>query len=254
MTDSQHSAADLADKVVLITGGSRGLGLAMAEAFANAGSTVVVASRKAQNCESVAARLTEEYGTRALGVGFNVSDWDACDGLVETCYAEFARIDVLINNAGLSPLYPSLAEVTEPLWDKTLAVNVKGPFRLAALIGDRMAAAGGGAIVNVSSVEAVRPTPRALPYAIAKAGLNAMTRGMAEAYGPSVRVNAIQCGPFLTDISDHWTDEIRDYLDRTLYLKRPGNPGEITGAALFLASAAASFVTGATLSVDGGFP
>lgn len=253
MTTLEHST-DLAGKVVVITGGSRGLGLSMAEGFAHAGSSVVVASRKVENCEAVASRLTAQHGVRALGVEFNVSEWDACERLTQTCYDEFGRVDVLINNAGLSPLYPSLTAVSEQLWDKTLAVNVKGPFRLAALIADRMVAGEGGSILNISSVEAVRPTPRALPYAIAKAGLNVMTHGMAEAYGPAVRVNALQCGPFLTDISDHWTDEIRDYLERTVYLGRAGAPDEITGAALFLASSAASFITGAVLPVDGGFP
>lgn len=134
---------DLQGKVVLITGGSRGLGLAMAEAFAQAGSSIIIASRKRENCEEVAVRLTEQHGVEALGVGFNASDWDACDQLSQTCYDRFGSVDVLVNNAGLSPLYPSLKDVTEQLWDKTLGVNIKGPFRLATLIGDRMASGEG---------------------------------------------------------------------------------------------------------------
>ncbi|MBO0706360.1 MAG: SDR family oxidoreductase, partial [Candidatus Dormibacteraeota bacterium] len=162
------------------------------------------------------------------------------------------RVDVLVNNAGLSPLYPSLEEVTEALFDKVIGVNLRGPFRLASLIGTRMARGAGGSIINISSMEAIRPAPEALPYAAAKAGLNALTEGMARAFAPSVRVNAIQCGPFLTDISTHWTqDAVQGLVDRAA-LGRCGEPEEVVGAALFFATAASSYCTGAVLRLDGG--
>ena len=130
----------LTDKVALVTGGSRGLGREMVLAFARAGADVVIASRKKEGCESV-ARDVEALGRRALAVACHVGEWAQCDALVETAYAHFGRVDVLVNNAGMSPLYPSLVEVTEALWDKVLAVNLKGAFRLSALVGARMQAA-----------------------------------------------------------------------------------------------------------------
>ncbi|MEV0293530.1 glucose 1-dehydrogenase [Nocardia sp. NPDC050710] len=243
----------LTDKVVVVTGGSRGLGREMVLAFAAAGADVVIASRKLDGCAALADEVKNTLGRRALPVACNVSDWGQCDALVETVYAEFGRIDVLVNNAGLSPLYPSLEQVSEALFDKVIGVNLKGPFRLSALIGARMAASGGGSIINISSIEAANPEPYAVPYAAAKAGLNALTGGLAQTYGPTVRVNTIQCGPFATDISTAWPDELREALTEHNALRRVGEPNEIVGAAMFFATDASAFCTGATLALDGGW-
>jgi NAD(P)-dependent dehydrogenase (short-subunit alcohol dehydrogenase family) len=242
----------LQDRVALVTGGSRGLGRAMVDAFAAHGADVVIASRKLDACEEAAGEVAQKHGRRALPVACNVSDWEQCDALVDAAYRKFGRVDVLVNNAGLSPLYPSLDQVSEALFDKVVAVNLKGPFRLASLIGTRMAQGEGGSIINISSMEAIRPAPEALPYAAAKAGLNALTEGMARAFGPSVRVNAIQCGPFLTDISTHWTPQAVQGLVERAALGRCGEPEEVVGAALFFATAASSYCTGAVLRLDGG--
>jgi len=243
---------DLTGKVALITGGSRGLGRAMTLAFAAAGADVVIVSRKGDACDAVAAEVAA-LGRRALPYACHVGQWEQLDGLVEAAYRRFGKVDVLVNNAGMSPLYPSLVEVSEALWDKVLAVNVKGPFRLSALVGHRMAAGEGGSIINISSVAAVRPTPMETPYAAAKAGLNALTIAFAHAYGPKVRVNCIMAGPFLTDISKAWDlDALNAALATRAALQRAGNPEEIIGAALYFASAASSFTTGAVLQVDGG--
>ncbi|WP_040796191.1 SDR family NAD(P)-dependent oxidoreductase [Nocardia higoensis] len=242
----------LTDKVVLVTGGSRGLGRQMVLAFAAAGADVVIAGRKFDGCAELAAQV-REHGRRALPVAADVSDWAQCDALVEAAYGEFGRVDVLVNNAGMSLLYPSLDQVSEAMFDKVIGVNLKGPFRLSALIGTRMAAAGGGSIVNISSIEAAEPEPLAVPYAAAKAGLNALTAGLAQTFGPSVRVNTIQCGPFATDISAAWPEELRAELTRRNALGRIGEPHEIVGAALFFATEASSFATGATLALDGGW-
>ncbi|BDT92073.1 putative short chain dehydrogenase/reductase [Nocardia sputorum] len=243
----------LTDKVAVVTGGSRGLGKQMVLAFAGAGADVVIASRKLDGCAALAEEVTERFGRRALPVACNVSDWSQCDALVETVYDAFGRVDVLVNNAGLSPLYPSLDQVTEALFDKVMGVNLKGPFRLSALIGSRMAADGGGSIINVSSIEASRPEPFAVPYSAAKAGLNALTGGLAQTFAPNVRVNTIQCGPFDTDIATAWPDELRAALTEHNALRRVGKPAEIVGAALFFATDASAFCTGATLAVDGGW-
>jgi NAD(P)-dependent dehydrogenase (short-subunit alcohol dehydrogenase family) len=247
-------AGSLAGKVALVTGGSRGLGREMVLAFAGAGADVVVASRKLDNCKAVAAEV-EAKGRRALPVACHVGHWDEVDGLVEAAYGEFGRVDVLVNNAGMSPLYPDLTAVTEELWDKVLGVNLKGPFRLTALVGTRMAAGPhGGSIINVSSTGSIRPAPHMLPYDAAKAGLNTLTEGFAKAFGPTVRVNCIMAGPFLTDISKAWDPKTLQGGMPHHALGRAGEPPEIVGAALFLAGDASSFTTGALLRVDGGIP
>ena len=247
-------AGPLAGKIALVTGGSRGLGRAMVLAFADAGADVVIASRKVDNCKAVAAEV-ESRGRRALPVGCHVGHWDDIDELVEAAYDTFGRVDVLVNNAGMSPLYPDLTAVSEELWDKVLGVNLKGPFRLTSLVGTRMVQSGeGGSIINVSSTGSLRPAPHMLPYDAAKAGLNTLTEGFAQAFGPSVRVNCIMAGPFLTDISKAWGPGVRERGMPHHALRRAGEPEEIVGAALYFASDASSYTTGAILRVDGGIP
>jgi NAD(P)-dependent dehydrogenase (short-subunit alcohol dehydrogenase family) len=239
-------------KVALVTGGSRGLGREMVLAMARAGADVAITSRKVESCEAVAAEVAETTGRRAFTYGCHVGHWDEIGDLVDATYAALGRVDVLVNNAGMSPLYPDLASVSEDLFDKVVGVNLKGPFRLAALVGARMADGNGGSIINVSSVAAIRPTPNELPYGAAKAGLDALTIGFAQAYGPTVRVNSIQCGPFYTDISDAWDKDAAAAAFATYPLGRGGQPHEVVGAALYLASDASSFTTGTVLRVDGG--
>lgn len=240
----------LAGKVAVITGGSRGLGRAIAEGLAAAGADVVVASRKFDACDQAARAITAATGRTAVPIGCHVGRWDDCDALIDETIARFGRIDVLVNNAGMSPLYDTLAGISEELYDKTFAVNLKGPFRLAVRAGSHMAEAGGGSIINVGTIGSLLASPNELPYACAKAGLNALTVGLAEAFAPSVRVNAILPGPFATDVTKAWTDEMKagDYVP----LRRIGAPGEVVGAAVYLASAAASYTTGALIRIDGG--
>jgi NAD(P)-dependent dehydrogenase (short-subunit alcohol dehydrogenase family) len=243
---------DLSGKVALVTGGSRGLGRAMALGFADQGADVIIASRKFDACEAVAAEI-RAMGRRALPVATNVSRWDDCDALVHLAYQTFGKVDVLVNNAGLSPLYDKLSDVSEALFDKVVALNLKGPFRLSSLIGERMAAGDGGSIINISSTAAANPAPQAEPYGAAKAGLNNLTRSFAFAFGPKVRVNSIMCGPFLTDISKAWDMAAFNQRAATsMALKRGGEAEEVVGAALYFASGASSFTTGAVLRVDGG--
>ena len=239
-------------RVVMITGGSRGLGREMALGFAAQGADVVIVSRKMESCEQ-AAREVEKLGVRALPIAAHVGHWNELDAAVDQVIEHFGRIDVLVNNAGMSPLYPSLDEITEELFDKVIGVNLKGPFRLTAKVGKLMAEGDGGAVINISSTASVTASPNAEPYGAAKAGLNAITRSFAYALGPNVRVNCIMAGPFLTDISKAWDMEAFERRAReTIPMKRGGRPDEIVGAALYLASDAASFTTGAILAVDGG--
>jgi NAD(P)-dependent dehydrogenase (short-subunit alcohol dehydrogenase family) len=242
---------DLAGRVALITGGTRGLGRSIIRTLAGAGADIVVASRKQDACDEAADEV-RALGRRALARACHVGRWDELDALVDAAYAEFGHVDVLVNNAGIAPTYPDPQGVTEELWDKTLAVDLKGPFRLTAVVGARMVAGDGGSIVNISSIGAVRPTHDILPYAAAKAGLNALTVGFADAYGPKVRVNAIMPGPFLTDISREWDHAAFAQRARTFPLRRAGAPDELAAAVLYFASDASSFTTGSVLAVDGG--
>jgi len=239
---------DLSGKIVLVTGGSRGLGYQMVKAFAERGADVIIASRKLDACEAVAAEV-RALGRRALAVAAHAGRWDDIDRLIEASYAEFGRIDILVNNAGMSPAVPS-HEVTEPLFDSVMNLNFKGPFRLASQVAHRMNQADGGVIINVSSSGALMPLPRVIPYSGAKAALNAMTVSMAREYGPKVRVNTISAGPFLTDIAKAWTEEAREHSNNAL--GRPGRPEEVVTTALYLASPMSSFTTGAIVRVDGG--
>jgi NAD(P)-dependent dehydrogenase (short-subunit alcohol dehydrogenase family) len=243
---------DLTERTALVTGGSRGLGLEISRALARAGADVVVASRKLDSCERAAALIVEETGRKIVPVACHVGRWEQLDELADATYDAFGRLDILVNNAGMSPLYPSLSAVTEELFDKVIAVNLRAPFRLSAVIGERMRADGSGSIINVSSIAAVRPTPRELPYAAAKAGLNTLTVGFAQDLGPEVRVNTIMAGPFFTDIADAWDLDEFDSRARHFPLQRGGQPDEIVGAALYFASDASSFTTGTVLPVDGG--
>ncbi|MBA29529.1 MAG: short-chain dehydrogenase [Hyphomonadaceae bacterium] len=235
-------------KVALVTGGSRGLGYQMAKALAERGADIIVASRKVEACEKVAEEV-RGLGRRALAIGAHCGKWDEIDRLIEMAYAEFGRVDILINNAGMGPRMAS-HEVPESLYDSVLNLNLKGPYRLASVIGQRMKAQGSGSILNISSVAALQPLAQVVPYSAAKAGLNAMTIGMAKEYAPEVRVNCICAGPFLTDIAEAWTEEARQTADNAL--RRPGRPKEIVSAALYLLSDAASFSTGSVITVDGG--
>lgn len=244
---------DLSGKVAVITGGSRGLGLEIARAYARCGARLVIASRKAEACEQAAAAIAAESKQDCAGIGCHVGRWEDCDRLGEFAFERFGRVDILVNNAGMSPLYGSLEQVSEDLYDKVLAVNLRGPFRLSSIIGTRMAAGDGGVIINVSSIAAVQPTPTELPYALAKAGLNALTVGLARAFAPKVRVNCIMPGPFLTDISKAWDQEAFAKMARHgIPLQRGGEPREVVGAALYFASDASSYTTGAVLKIDGG--
>ena len=245
---------DFKGKVALVTGGSRGLGRAMTLALAERGANVVIASRKADVCEAVAEEA-RALGVEALPYACHVGHWEQLGELADAAYERFGKVDVLINNAGMSPLYPSLGAISEELFDKVLSVNFKGPFRLSALIGERMAAGEGGSIINISSTASLNPSPDSEPYGAAKAGLNAITRSFAFAYGPKVRVNCIVAGPYLTDISKAWDMEAFEKRAKTsLALGRGGQPNEIVGAALYLASDTSSFTTATLIRVDGGTP
>jgi NAD(P)-dependent dehydrogenase (short-subunit alcohol dehydrogenase family) len=239
-------------KVVVVTGASKGLGRAMALGFAEAGADIVVSSRRIEACESVADEV-RELGRQALAVACHVGDWAQCDQLIAATVAKFGRVDVLVNNAGIAPVPPSLAGVTSELFDKTIAVNLKGPLRLMARAAEHMPA--GGTVINISSKASTHPSPFTVVYAAAKAGLNVLTAAAAQEFGPhGIRVNGIICGTFDTDSfrSSLPNEDAARAMAERLTIDRIARPDEIVGTALYLASDASSYLTGEMIVLDGG--
>jgi NAD(P)-dependent dehydrogenase (short-subunit alcohol dehydrogenase family) len=244
---------DLTGKVALVTGGSRGMGVSIVKGLARAGADVVITSRKLDNCEVIAEQV-RAMGRRALAVGCHVGYWDQVDALIEKAYAEFGRIDVLVNNAGVAPITESSDATSEALFDKIVDVNFKGPYRLAAAVARRMFEGDGGSIINVSSSSAIIRRPYDSCYAAAKAALNQASMTFAQEYGPKVRVNVISPGPFLTDISKGWSEATKAHVVKGNALKRVADPDEMITTVLYLASPHTSFTTGTMIRVDGGIP
>ena len=244
---------DLAGRVAVVTGGSRGLGGAISRGLARAGATVAIASRKITVCEALADEL-RAAGGQASAHAFDAENWDDCDRLFAEVTKRWGGAQILVNNAGKSPVAPSSLETSQAAFDHIVAVNLRSAFRLSALFGTQMAARDGGAIINISSTGALRPEPSFGPYAAAKMGLNTLTQSFAKEYGPKVRVNSIMPGPFHTDGTKSWSrsEGFARHAEATMPLGRGGEPEEIVGAVLYLASGLSSFVTGACLAVDGG--
>jgi NAD(P)-dependent dehydrogenase (short-subunit alcohol dehydrogenase family) len=243
---------ELDGKTALVTGATRGLGRAIADALAEAGATVIVSSRKEEACAAVAHEITQATGVKAYPLALHVGDWDAIAPALDTVVRDHGRIDVLVNNAGIAPLAPSAYDVTEALFDKTIDVNLKGPFRLMAVAGRHMHQAGGGSIINISSIGAERPSPAEATYAASKNGLNALTRAFAQEYAPRVRVNCVMPGAFATDMAGSWDEEFTGKVVDRLPAERLGDPRELAGMIVHLASDRAGYTTGALIPVDGG--
>jgi NAD(P)-dependent dehydrogenase (short-subunit alcohol dehydrogenase family) len=244
----------LAGKRALVTGASRGIGRAIALAYAEAGARVALASRRQEGVDEV-AREIESTGGAALAVACHVGRQQEIDALVERVTAAWGGIDVLVNNAGTNPAMAPLLEVEEAVWDEILEINLKAPLLLCRRVVPLMVAAGGGSVVNVSSVAGTAPWPLLGAYSVSKAGLNSLTKVLARELGPAgVRVNALAPGLIDTRFSAALMQSRAIYQDavRRTALGRHGVPEDLVGAALFLASDASAYVTGQTILVDGG--
>lgn len=242
------------DKVVVVTGSSKGIGRAMAEAYAAHGATVVVSSRDVDRCRAVADDIYRSGG-RAHAIACHMGRSDAIDALVDETVARFSTIDIVVNNAATNPALVPLLDVTNELAAKLFAVNVLGPLQLSRRAAALMAETGGGSILNVASRAAYVPEPLQGVYASTKSALLTLTKAMALEWAVhGVRVNALAPGPFATTmVKELFEDEHyrATLLDATAQ-RRIADPEEIVGAALYLTGATATFVTGSVLRVDGG--
>jgi len=246
---------DLAGRVAIVTGASRGIGEAIAKAYAQQGARVVVSSRKQEACEEVAREIVAAGG-EALPLACHIGDMDALAGLFGEVERRFGRLDVLVNNAATNPYYGHILDTDLGAFQKTVDVNIRGYFFASVLGGRLMRASGGGSIINVASVNAVRPGPLQGIYSITKGAVLNMTRSFARECGPDgIRCNAILPGLIRTRFAGALLkdeEQLRHYVGNNP-LRRVGEPQDLAGAALFLASDASSYVTGDFLVVDGGF-
>lgn len=245
---------DLAGKVAIVTGGGRGLGRTIALELARAGADVAVCSRKVVNCEAAASEI-RTLGRRALAGACHMGHPPEIDAFFERTLTELGRVDIVVNNSATSPAAHPLVLATPELFDKVYAVNVRGPLQLASRAAQWMGEHGGGAIVNVISVGAFKPGAFIGLYCSSKSALHALTRVMAQEWaGMGVRVNAVAPGPVMTDMvrAIEHNEAFMEGMIQSTAMKRIADPAEIAPAVLFLVSDAASFVTGSTLTVDGG--
>jgi NAD(P)-dependent dehydrogenase (short-subunit alcohol dehydrogenase family) len=256
MSEAMDAAGmfSLAGRVALVTGSSRGIGRAIAELMASAGAKVVVSSRKPEACEQVAA-LIRSRAQQAIAVPCNVSHNDAIDALIERVHAQWDRIDVLVLNAAVNPYMGPLLDIDDAAWHKTLDANVGSVLQACRRVIPGMGTRGGGAVIIVSSIAGLKGSTQLGAYAVSKAADMQMARNLALEWGhANVRVNCIAPGLVRTDMARAlWQDPDKLAAALRAYpLGRIGEPADIAGAALFLASPAGAFVTGQTLVVDGG--
>ena len=243
----------LEGKVALITGGSRGIGRATALGFAGAGADVVVASRKLDDLEKVAEEI-RGMGRESLAIAAHAGRLEDISNLVTKTVEKFERIDILVNNAGTNPTADSALDIEERAWDAIMNLNLKGLFFLSQAVARVMKAKGGGCIINVASVAGIRPD--ILPiYSISKAGVIMATKVMALEWAKdNIRVNALAPGVVKTRLSRYLWDNpgITEKIMEEIPMRRPAETEEMVGAMIYLASDAASYATGAVISVDGG--
>jgi NAD(P)-dependent dehydrogenase (short-subunit alcohol dehydrogenase family) len=247
---------DLTGKVAIVTGSTKGIGRAMVQGLAEAGASVVVSSRKQELCDQVAAEVAASTGQPTLGLACHVGEWDAVPAFVDGVVDRFGRIDVLVNNAGISPSRALVAEMDRELWRKIFSVNLEGPLRTSQLVAPRMRAGGGGSIINIATMAAYSGGPSVCAYGASKAALINLTKSMSQEWAAwGVRVNALSPGPFRSEMvagAAAGAPGFEELIAGGTLQKRIAEPPEIVGPVVYLASDASSYVTGDDISVSGG--
>lgn len=252
-----HSVFDVSGKVVIITGSGRGLGATMAQGFAEAGASVMICARTAADVEKTAAAIRDRGG-KVASTTVDISNRESCQQLIDKTVAEFGRVDVLVNNAAIDIIVPA-EDVTDDAWDQIIDINLKGYFLCSQIAARQMFAQGtGGSIINISSICSEIGVKGLTVYSASKGGINQMTRVMAVEWAQrGVRVNAIGPGYFENvmqgAVTEHANSEKQSQVITFTPMGRRGKPPELIGPSIFLASDAASYVTGAVLFVDGGY-
>ncbi len=245
---------DLSGKLALITGASRGIGAETAKTLARFGARVILSSRKREGLDGIAQEITEE-GFEAMVRTCHSGDLSQINSLFEELDREGESVDILVNNAATNPYFGPAVEMEEAAWDKTFEVNLKGPFFMSQQAAKRMKQKGAGSIINVSSINGIIPMHGQSAYSITKAGLISMTQSLAKELGPKgIRVNALLPGLTDTKFASAMTEN-QEYMKRVIPqipLGRVAQPDEMSGMILFLASPAASYVSGGAFVVDGG--
>ncbi len=248
------SRFDLSDRVALVTGASRGIGSAIAEALAEHGAQVVLSSRKQADLDAEAERINALYPAKATAIAAHAGRPEDLERLVGQVMERFSRIDILVNNAATNPYFGPLLGAELPAWDKTFEVNLRGVFVLTKLVYQASMESHGGAVVNIASIGGIRPAIGLGVYNLTKAAVIMLTRQLARELGGKVRVNAVAPGVIKTRFAEGlWGNpEIIDRILAQNPMGRIGVPDEVAGAVLFLVSDAASYVNGEVIVVDGG--
>ena len=245
----------LENKVALITGASKGIGLAIAEIFAAAGAKVVISSRKQEALDDMAGQLRQK-GYDVTAIACHVGKPGERENLVQATISRYGQIDILVNNAATNPVYGPVHDTSLEAFDKITEVNLKAPFHLMNLCFPYLRSSAAGSVINISSIGGISPETGLGIYSVSKAALISLTKVYAKEWGDhKIRVNAICPGLIQTKFAEAlWSNEkILEQMMKVLAIKRVGNPEEIGAAALFLASAASSYTTGSIISADGGF-
>jgi dehydrogenase/reductase SDR family member 4 len=246
---------ELSHKIALITGASKGIGEAIAFALGKAGATLILASRKQAALDEVCQEF-EKAGIKAVGIAANTGNMNDLENLVHQIKNQFGGLDILVNNAGTNPKMTPIAEISLPLYDKIMDVNLKGALYLSQLVYPLLQARAGGSIINIASIEGISPSEGLGAYSISKAGMIMLTKVMAKEWGKDhIRVNAICPGYIKTKLTEAvWADDqlLQKVLTQQI-IQKIGKPEDIAGIALLLASEAGSYFTGSIIQVDGGF-
>jgi NAD(P)-dependent dehydrogenase (short-subunit alcohol dehydrogenase family) len=253
------STFSLQGKTAIVTGGSRGIGKAIAVGFARAGAKVAVTSRKVNDLEATAAEIAA-FGGEALVVQSHLGKMDEIQKMVDTVKNAFGRIDILVNNAGASPAMAGVLDSDERLWETIMNLNLKGLYFTSQAVARLMKEQGGGKIINIASIDGFKPEPAVSVYSISKAGVRMITKAFAMELAPfNIQVNTIAPGAITTKMMDsHWfhlspeeAKTAKEAVAKLTPMGRIGDPDEIVGAAIFLASDASSYTSGAEILIDG---